>query len=189
MAAGAEPTELTVAEAAHVAGVSDRTIRNWINSGELPAKSEPGGRKVHKQVLLAYLEQKGYAPPPVETSRLFMSNGNGHAEGLAGTEDLDSGAAPTTETSATPAIAAAPATLDIIKPLVDQLQQERARVDKLHRENLELAGRVGFLQARVMECESRLLAANAESAEVVEAEETDQPEVPLPWWKRLFGAL
>ncbi len=175
--------ELTVQEAARFAGVSDRTIRNWINGGELPAKSEPSGRKIRTAALLELLALKGYAPPdlapPVEV-----------AAAVAAAEREGASAPP----AAPPPPENPSHNYDkSLAPLLEQLDKERQRTDRLHRENLELAGRVGFLQARLMDTEQKLLSAAVGAEEAAEEEVPRAPE-PMaaaephkPWWKKVFG--
>ena len=58
--------------------------------------------------------------------------------------------------------------------------------DRLQRENMELAGRVGFLQAKLQTAEEQLLAL---AAPTPPQPATDEPssDPDQPWWKRLFG--
>jgi excisionase family DNA binding protein len=72
-------------------------------------------------------------------------------------------------------------------------------VDRLQRENLELAGQVGFLQAKLQVAEQRILLLEATPADElqvepesgaghdVQATEQLQPPVTKPWWRRLFN--
>ncbi len=207
VAEDAELVELTVSDAATLAGVSDRTIRNWINAGELAARSEPSGRKIRKAYLLDLLERKGYAPPAVETPELVVEavvaaatvtteateaakTAERLAETLAAAEGVVTEATAGMETSevrhAEPA-AATESTGLVLQSLVEQLNAERTRTTQLHRENLELAGRVGFLQAKLMETERKVLAAMTEPLENAAAEATEAPEGRRPWWKKLLG--
>ncbi len=207
VAEDAELVELTVSGAAALAGVSERTIRNWINAGELAARSEPSGRKIRKAYFLDLLERKGYAPPPVETPELVVEavvaaatvtteateTAERLAETLAAAEGVVAKATAGMETSealhAEPSAATETTSL-ILQSLVEQLNAERARTNQLHRENLELAGRIGFLQAKLMETEQKLLTAIAEPPEPPEnaaAETAEDPEGRRPWWKKLLS--
>ena len=56
-------------------------------------------------------------------------------------------------------------------------------IDRLHRENLELAGRCGYLQARVQQLEGEVKALTAPDPP---AESSSRNENP-PWWRRLLG--
>ena len=54
---GPDP-ELTITEAAAVAGVTEKTIRNWIKAGHLAAIVHPEGRRIGRGDLLAYLRTR-----------------------------------------------------------------------------------------------------------------------------------
>jgi hypothetical protein len=64
---------------------------------------------------------------------------------------------------------------------------ELARLlERAHAENQQLAGQVGFLQAKLQDAErtvALLMAPNDEPA----PEPPAQPEPIKPWWKRLFS--
>jgi excisionase family DNA binding protein len=182
----AQDEELTASEAAHLAGVSDRTVRNWINEGKLAARMEPGGRKIKRSDLVALLVEKGYAPPPMEPVELFAGT---DPESLVADEAPipDDPALPEEpETERMEAAVPVEVLTTLLQPLSEQLAAERQRSDRLQRENLELAGRVGFLQAKLQETEQKLLttprAAVQEPADVPE-----DPEPSISWWKRLLG--
>ncbi len=163
--------ELTTAEAAALAGVSDRTIRNWIKEGRLPAERTEEGRRVRKGDLLVLLHER--------------------VQAVAGQLPLAEAEAATAET-ATETVAAAPAAetspetvtalLAKLSAMLEQAAAERPERERLHRENLELAGRIGFLQAKLQEAEHKvfLLQAPAETATAAET-------AACPWWKRLFA--
>jgi hypothetical protein len=51
-------------------------------------------------------------------------------------------------------------------------------VEKLHGENSQLAGQVGFLQARLQSAEERM--------KLLEAREDSEPILRAAWWKRWF---
>ena len=58
--------------------------------------------------------------------------------------------------------------------------------DRLQRENMELAGRVGFLQAKLQTAEEQLLALAAPApTQTAPDEPSFRPD--QPWWKRIFG--
>jgi excisionase family DNA binding protein len=68
-------------------------------------------------------------------------------------------------------------------------------VDRLQRENLELAGRLGFLQAELQQRDETIRALqapreepeNAVSVTVVSADQVDAPPPRLPsWWRRVL---
>ncbi len=55
---------LRVREAADLLGVSDDTVRRWIDDGSLPAGSDGSGRKVIDGAALATFARAHAAPPP-----------------------------------------------------------------------------------------------------------------------------
>lgn len=62
---------LTLKEAGHIAGVSAKTIRDWIDHHHLPCCNMPGSvrTRVRKATLVSYLRK-------LEVSRKYASNGN-----------------------------------------------------------------------------------------------------------------
>jgi len=67
-------------------------------------------------------------------------------------------------------------------------------VDRLSRDNQQLAGQVGFLQSEIQQRDRQialLMAPKDEPADVTPRTEPEIPAVPepehRPWWKRLFG--
>ena len=167
--------ELTTAEAAEIAGVSDRTIRNWIKDELLPAKNTPSGRLVRKDDVLRVLREKGYTPPPQPPVELFP----GKPEEAEEAEETPPPAEPHTPHGGDHVSA-------ILLPYVEQLNRERERSDQLRAENRDLAARVGYLQGKLEVTEQKLLAATTLTVET--APSPDATEMSPPWWKRLFGA-
>ena len=149
--------ELTVAEAAHLSGLTDRTIRNWINDGKLPARSEPSGRKVRTSDLMAVLIEKGYAAAPMEG--VLEPEGSSTAPSAETEPDATEPSEPAgTSGNQLPIIYQTMPLL--LSTFIEQLESERARSDRLQRENMELAARVGFLQGRLMDADHRLAEAS-----------------------------
>ncbi len=156
--------ELTTAEAAALAGVSDRTIRNWIKEGRLPAERTEEGRRVRKGDLLALLHERiqavaGQLP-------------------LAEAETATVAAAPAAETSPE----ALTALLAKLSAMLEQAAAEPSERERLHRENLELAGRIGFLQAKLQEAEQKIFLLQAPAGTETVAEASARP-----WWKRILA--
>ncbi len=165
MVAETETTaELTTAEAAALAGVSDRTIRNWIREGRLPAERTEEGRRVRRSDLLALLHER--------------------VQAVAGQLPLAEAATETVAaaTAAETLPETATALLAKLSAMLEQAAAERSERERLHRENLELAGRIGFLQAKLQEAEQRVFLLQA-PAETATAAETSA----RPWWKRFFA--
>jgi molybdopterin-binding protein len=68
-------TQIRIREAASFLGVSDDTLRRWIDSGALPAGIDSSGRKVVEGVDLARLAQE-HAAPPVDPTGIGSSARN-----------------------------------------------------------------------------------------------------------------
>ena len=58
--------------------------------------------------------------------------------------------------------------------LVAHLDRAQAQIEKLHAENLQLAGQLGFVQGQLQQAQSRLLE--------LEAPQAESPS-PRPWWR------
>ncbi len=203
--------ELTTAEAAEIAGVSDRTIRNWIKDGRLPAHLIDEGRRVYKNDVLAVLQERVQS---VAGSLAVETTSYRPAEIVA--EEVPPPAEAETETvAAATAAEAMPGNVPnghessqvltpelinvVVQPLVAQLEQSERERRRLHDENLELAGRLGYFQAELDKYRERVLLLEApkavdvreETAEVVAVVTTEVVEVSAeghrkPWWRRLF---
>jgi molybdopterin-binding protein len=57
-------SDLRIKDAAALLGVSDDTVRRWIDSGGLPAQKDEAGRKVIAGEVLAEFAREHAAPPP-----------------------------------------------------------------------------------------------------------------------------
>jgi len=214
MIAEMEIREMTVAEAAVFASVSDRTIRNWINEGAIAATNTPAGRKIGKEQLLDALRAKGYAPSTLDTVELFPQQPAEATPKWAAAavvvEEQETVPTPveTSPNGAQQLVAATapiltPETINLVlQPLVQQLEAANARAERKEKENLELAGRVGYLQAKVQAYEERFLLLEAPKVTPQASPEalpltqpslaTDPTPAPkpakVPWYKRLFGS-
>jgi excisionase family DNA binding protein len=168
--------ELSVQEAAYLAGVSERAVRNWLRDKKLPYTLSEQGKRISRSALLHFLQERRdqLAGPRTEA-----------------TEPPSASAEPTPiRRPGTPEVAPEPSPAPpepLTAPLV-------ALVEKLHKENVELAGRVGFYQAKMQEYESRILLLEAprQPAPVATPEPPppvipDQEPAAPPWWKRIFG--
>lgn len=57
--------KLTTFQIANMLGVSDQSVSNWIDAGQLPADRTPGGhRRVEPQDLIGFLKRQGTRIPP-----------------------------------------------------------------------------------------------------------------------------
>lgn len=60
----AHVTQIRIRDAAALLGVSDDTVRRWIDSGALTAATDESGRKVIAGDMLAQFAREHAAPPP-----------------------------------------------------------------------------------------------------------------------------
>ncbi len=204
--------ELTTAAAAALAGVSDRTIRNWIKDGRLPAHLIDEGRRVYKNDVLAVVQERvqsvagtlavettSYAPAEIVAEETAPV-----AEPVTATVAAESAAETTPEQVPNGHESSQVLTPELInvvlQPLASQLEQSERERRRLHDENLELAGRLGYFQAELDKYKERVLLleapkvvdvaeATAEVVAVVTAEVVEvAAEAPgKSWWRRLFS--
>ncbi len=158
---------LTVREAAERFGVSKDTIRRRIKSGELQAVPIDTAQGFEWRILLggdgaADLGSTA-AQPDSEAAQL----GSDDAQVRSTTAEVGSGG--------TQGHPSQDERLDKALDLVEKLQGDYATI---HKENLELAARCGYLQARLEAAERQVLALSPPM----------EPERPkAPWWKRMLG--
>jgi molybdopterin-binding protein len=69
-------TQFLIREAAELLGVSDDTVRRWIDSGSLPATKNEAGRKVIDGVALAEFSRRHAATPARDPSGVSRSARN-----------------------------------------------------------------------------------------------------------------
>lgn len=139
------PDELSTAEAAALAGVSARTVRNWIRFGQVDGVQRVDGWRVTRASLEAHLAARA-----------------------AGEATVVADAEPAPLDDAPPGGAASPALSravveTVLSALVAELERARAERDELRRENRDLAGQLGYLRAEVAQRDRQiaLLAAPA----------------------------
>jgi molybdopterin-binding protein len=65
---------LRVSEAAALLGVSDDTVRRWIDQGRLPSKQESGRMAVDGQALAEFAQQLADTPEPGHTTAASARN-------------------------------------------------------------------------------------------------------------------
>ena len=68
--------QFRIREASELLGVSDDTVRRWIESGSLPASKDDVGRKVIDGVALAEFSRQHAASPPPDPSGVGRSARN-----------------------------------------------------------------------------------------------------------------
>jgi len=156
---------MTPAEAAALLGISERTVQRRLKQGALQGYKLDTGRGEVWRVVLGDMTARATKPPDVMAVT---------------TPGVD---------VTTPDIA------EFAHAVIDELRQEyRDELEHLRRENQQLAGQLGFTQAKLQEAERTmaiLMAPKDEPADVTPRTEPEMPAVPdpkhRPWWKRLFG--
>lgn len=157
-------SSLSIQEAAEALGCSEKTIRRRIKSGLIQAHRLPTSQGYEWRVHL-----NGMADQVLGNDADHLDGQDGPLTGTNG--QVDTGRADQVNTQP-------------VQPSEAALLKALDLTDRLQRENMELAGRVGFLQARLQMAEEQLLALSAGAKQ----EETDAPP-PAPnrhWWKALF---
>lgn len=183
---GEHTAGLSVAEAAQRLGVSERTIRRRIQTGEIRAASVDTPQGHTWQIDPASLPAHP-APPPGTNGRHPADATRQDPAGPGST--LDATRQPSDMPPGTPPGTAGAEVLELVR-LVDRLQNEKT----------QLAGQVGYLQRQVVEQQEtiqRLLAAPKETVDVEATERGNTPpeaeqmpaasEPKRSWWQRLIG--
>jgi hypothetical protein len=164
---------VTIHQAALRLGMSESTIRRRIKDGSLKASRIPTSQGFEWRVLL-----DGQVPS-VGDAQVLTTDENVLTAG----EEVPIGGeqvATTDDRLATIADDAASTVMEQLRPLLEQLNAERERGEVLQRQNVELAGRCGYLQARLEAAEKQVLALSPPA-------ETQQGGNRPPWWRRLLG--
>jgi excisionase family DNA binding protein len=146
---------VTPAEAAAILGISERTVQRRLKRGNLKGyKVDTGRGEVWRVMLDAVTDTPTDRPDAVVVT-----------------------ATPTADVTA-------PSVAEFAHAIIDELRQEyRDELKRLHRENQQLAGQLGFTQAKLQEAEKTIA--------LLQAPKDEQPaeveEKPRSWWRRLFG--
>ncbi len=146
----------SVSEAAEVLGISERTVRRRIKAGELRAFQMPTSQGYEWRVQL-----------------------DGVSEQLDGTPDKPTDPQEPTEPRRSEFPDNGAVQVDGMPD--PDLQRALELADQFQRQNVELAARVGYLQAKLEAAEQKILAL----APPVVDQEPERPRAP--WWKRLLG--
>ena len=182
---------LSVQEAAQHFGVSEKTIRRRIHSGELAAYKLPVSQGYEWRICLDGQVDTDAAQVDAPSS-VQLNDKAAHVDGTVAQLDTPPDQLAEGRGGIDPALINI-----VLQPLREELEEARREQRRLHDENLELAGRVGFYQAKMQEYQSRILLLEAPKVvEVVEetveetiTEVTVKPveELRRPWWRRVFG--
>ncbi|MDP9350409.1 MAG: helix-turn-helix domain-containing protein [Chloroflexota bacterium] len=146
---------LTVAEAAERCGCSEKTIRRRIKNGQLCGVTVPTAKGFEWRV---YLDTD-------QTPTLDKTDEEDGQEDVQDTQDD---------------VQVDHAALVRAFEVIGEREQEKTRmIERLQHQNLELAGRCGYLQAKLEAAERQVLALSAPA-------ETRGGGDRAPWWRRLL---
>jgi hypothetical protein len=182
--------DVSVQEAAQHYAVAPATIRRWIKSGKLTARQHPLPQGFEWRVELpdhvqladhdqlpndVYVPDHSVAPHPIQADNAEMVDVQ-----LPGHVQVTTNDQLTTDDQV-------PNDVAVVRAL--------ELVDRLQQQNMQLAGRIGWLEAQLQQANEqiRLLTdtQHASAQPTPEAEQTqpaEQPTERVPWWKWLFGA-
>ena len=150
---------ISVQEAAEDLGLNEKTVRRRIHLGQIPAIKVPRPQGFEWRVYLDGI------PQPILEAATHPIHLNTIPQALKTQMD-------------TP-----PVQVDthLDTPPIQMDSNELLRlVEKLHDENSQLAGQVGFLQAKLQDAQHQI--------KLFEGPKEPEPErSKTPWWKRLFG--
>jgi excisionase family DNA binding protein len=167
-------SSLSVQEAADALGCSEKTIRRRIKAGSINAHRLPTSQGYEWRVQLDGAVDQAPPSPAVQ-----VNGQNGHLPGDADQVDTH-----------TPGQIDSPAASEH-EPSNEALLKALDFAERLQRENMELAGRVGFLQAKLQTAEEQILALSSGTPEPESAVEHEMrvapasAEVSSPWQKLL----
>ncbi len=130
----AESAALSARQAAEVCGVSERTIRNWIAAGRLPATRTGVSFRIDKKDLALLVRARPMPAPAAERSAESAASSAEEARTTADLPPSDS----TRSAESSGADSSVPA-------IVEALRLVRYQQDQI----AQLAGQVGFLQAQL----------------------------------------
>lgn len=170
---------LSVQEAAAVLGCSEKTVRRRIKAHQLLAHRLPTSQGYEWRVHLD--GDPGQPAAQVDSTTVHLPGPSGHMDGkhsvqLDGRDDQPTGpdgrldTQPAAQVDTHDGAASSQALLKALE-----------LTDRLQRENMELAGRVGFLQAKLQVAEEQLLTLSA--GKMQEEVSPPSPEATRPWWK------
>jgi excisionase family DNA binding protein len=163
---------LSVQEAAEALGVTPKTIRRRIKQGTLQGFKQPTSQGYEWRVRLdGQVDTQGIQ---VDTHTAEMGRElDTPAPSVGGQVDTQG-----TAEVALKALA-----------VLEQIEHEhRAEVEQLRRDNQQLAGQVGFLQAKLQSAEERIKLLEAPKDEPEPARDLEPELVKrAPWWKRWIG--
>jgi excisionase family DNA binding protein len=161
---------ISVQEAAEHLGLNNKTVRRRIHLGQIPAIKVPRPQGFEWRVYLDGIPQPTLeaAPHPIHLNTI--------PEAL--NTQVDSSPIPVDMPLDTPPIQM-DTQVDSSPIQIDSNELLRL-VEKLYDENSQLAGQVGFLQAKLQDAQHQIT--------LLEGPKEHEPErSKTPWWKRLLG--
>lgn len=172
----AEPRQnpgVSLQEASLRLDLSERTIRRMLQEGELQGYKQKATRGYVWRVVLD--------DAPVPEPGISSANGRHEAGSSPAAGGGSEQQTPNDETTPTGDLARA-------LSLIEQMHQDQvAELERLRRENQQLAGQLGFTQAKLQEAEKQIALLMApKDPEPAEPEQPAEPE-RVSWWKRLWG--
>ncbi len=155
----------TIRDAAQACGLSEKTIRRQIKSGTLPAFQVTTQHGVEWRVssLDTTVEGTPAQPRRVKGRRVYT----GRLEPVEGGQSRVSMGMTRVDSHSDAAL----------RQALELAENARRDAERLQQQNVELAGRCGYLQARVEAAEKQLLALTA----------PPPAPAPAPLWRRLLG--
>ena len=166
-----------VETAARLTGAKPRTIRRWIERGQVPAKDGHRGRLVDvAQVRQLVAEMEQYA----QLQGLGEDGTDRTMPAMAGSDHPNPADAGATRHNAdiSGAVKNGPDRTDPANAITDQLQSllvDSAMLDRFYRDNLELAGRLGFYQSEIQHLQQRIADLEQEVRMLKEPVEPSEP--------------
>ncbi len=162
---------LTIHQAALQFGMSETTIRRRIKDGSLKASRIPTSQGFEWRIL--FNEQA-----PVTNGGQLVTTGENLPTNSEEAPAIGEQVPTSNDQLVTITDQVASSVMEQLQPLLEQLNAERDRGNELQRQNVELAARCGYLQARLEVSERQVLALTA----------PQEPErTSIPWWRRLLG--
>jgi excisionase family DNA binding protein len=160
---------LSVQEAAMVLGVTPKTIRRRIKQGTLQAVKQSTSQGYEWRVLVNMDGQ-------VDTHTMALPvQEQAHAPATGGQVNTHQDASDVA--------------LKALSVLEQVQRDHQVEVEQLRRDNQQLAGQVGFLQAKLQDAQERITMLEAPKDEAPQAQPEPTPAAPRkrPWWQLLFN--
>lgn len=176
---------LSIREAAERLGISEATVRRWIRSSRLQASKRgmPGGYEWriylpdqegddHTLITSDHRSSSIDQPPTKDDQHTVTKQHTPISDRFSVPDDPSS-------------ISDEGGIISTDQPPNAEYAALLGAYKELQQQNLQLAGRIGWLESKLQDAEEqiRLLTAEAKAPEMTEPE----PEVKQPWWKRIFS--